>query len=68
MINRNSIEYPQTKASRERLPKWKKYFSSSIKIEPNSEQKVIENQKNNESQDLHPNQYVHPNYVCLYCV
>ena len=38
-------EHSQNKANQKSLPQLKKYFSSFIKMEKNSEQKVLENQK-----------------------
>ena len=38
-------EHSQDKANQKSLPQLKKYFSSFIKMEKNSEQKVLENQK-----------------------
>ena len=45
IIDMNFKKHPENKVNQKELPQWKKYFSSFIYTEINSEQKVLENQK-----------------------
>ena len=45
IIDMNFKKHPKNKVNQKELPQWKKYFSSLIYTETNSEQKVLENQK-----------------------